>query len=141
MSQKCQTMSPHQEATASSTSSLILGLKEFTKVVESPTRPWSSLSCFETTPSIQASSNLLDQAKLMCIVPRGAIRHQTQTLVQSYNNYTRKLPDSLLKHSNDLLTFLNTLAPVWYFQYLLIIYAGCFKKISLQFYEQGDNFY
>ena len=45
----------HQEATASSTSSLIWGLKEFTKVVESPTRPWSSLSFFETTPSIQVS--------------------------------------------------------------------------------------
>ena len=38
-----------QEATASSTSYLILGLKEFTKVGESPTRPWSRLSCFKTT--------------------------------------------------------------------------------------------
>ena len=56
MSQKCPTMSSHQEATASSTSSLILGLKEFTYVLESPTRPWSSLSCFETTPSIQVSA-------------------------------------------------------------------------------------
>ena len=46
-------MSPHQEAIASSTSSLIWGLKEFTDVVESPTRPWSSLICVETTPSIQ----------------------------------------------------------------------------------------
>ena len=48
-------MSPHKEATAYSTSSLIWGLKEFTKVVESQTRPWdwSSLSCLETTPSIQ----------------------------------------------------------------------------------------
>ena len=55
MSQKFPTMSPHQEATASSTSSLIWGLKEFTEVVESPSRPWSSLSCFETTPSIQVS--------------------------------------------------------------------------------------
>ena len=27
----------------------------FNKVVESPTRSWSSLSCFETTPSIQVS--------------------------------------------------------------------------------------
>ena len=54
-SQKCQTMSPHQEAIASSTSSLIWGLKEFTTVVESPTRPWNSLSCFEATPSIQVS--------------------------------------------------------------------------------------
>ena len=53
MSQKCPTMSPHQSATASSTSSLTWGLKEFTKVVESQTRPWSSLSCFKTTPSIQ----------------------------------------------------------------------------------------
>ena len=52
MSQKSPTMSQQQEATASSTSSLIWGLKEFTKVVESPTRPRSSLSCFETTPSI-----------------------------------------------------------------------------------------
>ena len=55
MSQKCLTMSPHQEATASSTSSLIWGLNEFTKVVDSPTRPRSSISCFETTPSIQLS--------------------------------------------------------------------------------------
>ena len=53
MSQKCPTMSPHQEATASSTSSLIWGLKEFTEVVESPTRPWSNVRWFETTPSIQ----------------------------------------------------------------------------------------
>ena len=53
MSSKCSTMSPQQEATASSTSYLISGLKEFTKVVESLTRPWSGLSCFETTPSIQ----------------------------------------------------------------------------------------
>ena len=45
----------HQEATASSTSSLIRGLKEFTKVVQSSTRPWSSLSCFEITRSIQVS--------------------------------------------------------------------------------------
>ena len=51
--QKCPTMSPHQEAIASSTSSLIWGLKEFTKVVDSPTLPWSSLSCFETTSSIR----------------------------------------------------------------------------------------
>ena len=49
------TLSSHQEATSSSTSSLIWGLKEFTEVVESPTRPWSSLSCFETTPSTQVS--------------------------------------------------------------------------------------
>ena len=52
---KGPTMSTHQEATESSTSSLIWGLGEFTKVMESPTRPWSSLSCFETTPSIQVS--------------------------------------------------------------------------------------
>ena len=58
ISQKCQTMSPHQEGTASSTNSLIWGLKEFTEVVESPTRPWSSLICFETTPSIQVSMKL-----------------------------------------------------------------------------------
>ena len=45
--------SPYQEAIASLTSSLISGLKEFTTVVESPTRPWSSRSCFEATPSIQ----------------------------------------------------------------------------------------
>ena len=32
-----------------------LRLNEFTKVVKSPTRPWRSLSCFETTPSIQVS--------------------------------------------------------------------------------------
>ena len=50
MSQKYPTMSPNQDATASSTSSLIWGLKEFNKVVESPTLPWSSLSCFENTP-------------------------------------------------------------------------------------------
>ena len=48
-------MSPHQKAIASSTSSLIWGLKEFTTMVESPTRPWSSLSCFEATPSIQVT--------------------------------------------------------------------------------------
>ena len=52
--QKCPTMSPHPEAVASSTSSLIWELKEFTTVVESPTRPWSSLNCFEATPSIHA---------------------------------------------------------------------------------------
>ena len=33
-SQKCPTMSPHQEALASSTSSLIWGLKEFTTLVD-----------------------------------------------------------------------------------------------------------
>ena len=55
MNQKCPTMSPHLEAIASSTSSLIRGLKECTKVVESPTLPWSSLSYFETTQSIQVS--------------------------------------------------------------------------------------
>ena len=55
ISQKCSTMSPHHEAIASSTSPLIWGLKEFTTMVESPTRPWSSLSCFEATPSIQVS--------------------------------------------------------------------------------------
>ena len=48
-------MSPHQEATASSTSSFIWWVKQFTEMVESQTRPWSSLSCFETTPSIQVS--------------------------------------------------------------------------------------
>ena len=48
-------MSTHQETIASSTSSLIRGLKEFTTKVVSPTRPWSSLSCFEATPSIQVS--------------------------------------------------------------------------------------
>ena len=41
----------HQEAIASSTSSPIWGLKEFTTMVESPTRPWCSLSCFEATRS------------------------------------------------------------------------------------------
>ena len=56
LSHKCPTMPPHQEAMASSTSSLASsrhprGLKEFTTVVDSPTRPWSSLSCFEDTPS------------------------------------------------------------------------------------------
>ena len=39
MSPKCPTMSPQQEAMASSTSYLILGLKEFTKVVKSPNQP------------------------------------------------------------------------------------------------------
>ena len=53
ISQRCPTMLPHQEAIASSTSSLIWGLKEFTTMVESPTRPWSSLNSFEATPSIQ----------------------------------------------------------------------------------------
>ena len=53
--QKCPTMLPHQEAITYLTSSLIWGFKEFTPVVESPTRPWSSLSCFEATPSIQVS--------------------------------------------------------------------------------------
>ena len=57
MSPKCPSKSPQQEATASSTSYLILGLKEFTKVVESPTRQRSSLRCFETTPSIQANGD------------------------------------------------------------------------------------
>ena len=58
ISQKCSTMSPHQEAIASSTRSLIWGLKEFTTMVESLTRPWSSLSCFEATPSIQVWKNI-----------------------------------------------------------------------------------
>ena len=58
ISQKCPTVSPHQEAIASSTSSLIWGLKEITKMVESSTRPWSSLSCFEATPSIQVSKDM-----------------------------------------------------------------------------------
>ena len=30
-----------------------LRAKEFTTILKSPTRPWSSLSCFEATPSIQ----------------------------------------------------------------------------------------
>ena len=55
ISQKCPTMSPHQEAIASSTSSLIWGFKEFTTMVEPPTRPWSSLSCFEATPSMASA--------------------------------------------------------------------------------------
>ena len=76
ISQKCPTMSPHQKAIASSTSSLIWGLKEFSKVVESLTRPCSSLSCCETTPSIQvivvSGSNprdrflLLEQKPVLC---------------------------------------------------------------------------
>ena len=53
LSPKCPTVSPQQEATSSSTSYLILRLKEFTKVVESSIRPWRRPSCFETTPSIQ----------------------------------------------------------------------------------------
>ena len=57
MSQNCPTMSLYQEAIASSTSSLIWGVKEFTEMVESLTRPWSSLSCFETTPSIKVSKH------------------------------------------------------------------------------------
>ena len=57
MSPKLPTMSTQQGATASLTSYLILGLKEFIKVVESMTWPWSMLSCFETTPSIQVSKN------------------------------------------------------------------------------------
>ena len=55
ISQKCPTMSLHQQAITSTTRSLIGGLKEFTTVVESPNHPWSSLSCFEATPSIQVS--------------------------------------------------------------------------------------
>ena len=43
ISPKCPTMTLQKEATASSTIYLILGLKEFTKVVESPTRPRSRL--------------------------------------------------------------------------------------------------
>ena len=50
MSQKCPTMSPQQESTASSISYLNLGIKEFTKVMESPSRPGRRLNCFETTP-------------------------------------------------------------------------------------------
>ena len=47
--------------TASGSNSILdqlthLRAKELTEVVESPTRPWSSLSCFETTPSILVSS-------------------------------------------------------------------------------------
>ena len=58
ISQKCPTM-----FTASGSNSILdqlthLRLKEFTKVVESPTRPWSSLSCFEATPSIQVSKHI-----------------------------------------------------------------------------------
>ena len=53
MSQKCPTMSPQQEATASLTSYLIVGVKELTQVVEAPTRPWSriDLNSCETTLS------------------------------------------------------------------------------------------
>ena len=61
ISQKCPTMSPHQEATASSTSSHIWGLKEFTKVVESPIRPRSSHSRFDTTPSIQVLNHFFSR--------------------------------------------------------------------------------
>ena len=46
--------------TASGSNSILdqlthLRVKEFTTMVESPTRPGSSLSCFEATPSIQVS--------------------------------------------------------------------------------------
>ena len=68
MSQNCPTISLHQEAIASSTSSLIWGLKEFTEVVESPTRPWNSLSCFETSPSIQVSIKVLQDLWLIIIL-------------------------------------------------------------------------
>ena len=56
--QNAASMSPQQETLASSTSNLIWGLKEFTKVVVSLTRPRSSLSCFETTESIQVSKKV-----------------------------------------------------------------------------------
>ena len=53
---KMPIMSPQQEASVSSTIYLILGLKEFTKVVECRLfMPRSRLSCLETTPSIQVS--------------------------------------------------------------------------------------
>ena len=51
MSPKYPTVIPQQEATASSASYVIVGLKELPKVVESPTRPRSRLSYFETTRS------------------------------------------------------------------------------------------
>ena len=38
---KCPTTAPHQEAIASFVSDLNVALREYTKVVESPTRPWS----------------------------------------------------------------------------------------------------
>ena len=63
MSQKCPTMSPHQEATVSSTSSLIWGLKEYTEVVEFLTGPWSSLCWIETTLSIQVSIQSMDASQ------------------------------------------------------------------------------
>ena len=52
---KCPTMSPHQKATASSTSSLNWGLKELSPQelgIKYETLPWSSRSCFEATQTI-----------------------------------------------------------------------------------------
>ena len=51
-------MSPHQEATASSDQLTHLRAQGIYQSggVESPTRPWSRLSCFEATPSIQVSN-------------------------------------------------------------------------------------
>ena len=57
-------MSSQKEAIASSTSWLTLGLKEFTKAVESPTRPRNSLSSFETTSSVQVSNSMYNESYL-----------------------------------------------------------------------------
>ena len=48
-------------ASASSTSSLIWGLKEFAKVVESPRRPWSSLTRLKIKAGAPARSGRLGQ--------------------------------------------------------------------------------
>ena len=85
MSQQCQTMSPHQEATASETSSLIWGLKEFTEVVGSLTRPWISLSCFKTTPSIKVHrlSLLMDCARAVSL--KISTSQRTPNTIQNYS--------------------------------------------------------
>lgn len=36
---------------------LIVGLKEFIKVVQSPSRPWNKLNCFGTIPILQVTDN------------------------------------------------------------------------------------
>ena len=69
MSPECPTMSHQQEATASSTSNLILGLKEFTKVVESTTH----LAASKPQAALAASKPLQESKHVRTVVQNHAL--------------------------------------------------------------------
>ena len=95
MIQKCPTMSPHQEATASSTSSLIWGLNEFTKVVDPD-------SAFETTPSIQVS--------ILCIANAPYLLSKRSTL--SFFIVIIQITLGLISHSMQIRQYIFSFSQV-----------------------------